>query len=166
MEDGLTYLSVRRETIVSMIKSLSAVPLTYRWTGNGEITENIYPNNITLYDIPKVMGKIGVRKSLGFETPLGKRTKLTYSVVLKCKAIVSKPESMLASGSSRRVDRLILRVAFPVDKHPAHVTYRLLDSDGVEKSRAALECSDHLTGEFRKEIRYPKPFYEHRIEWE
>jgi hypothetical protein len=165
MEDGTTFVSVRREEIVSRT-TLDSVPLTYRWTGSGEVVERIEPNNLEIKDRPKIIGKIGVRRSIFFEKALDKNQETTYTVILTCKAVNGQPECMISTSTARRVDKLVLRVAFPLNNRPSHVTYRLLDSDGVEKAKATLECADFLTGEYRKEISYPKPFFEHRIEWE
>lgn len=166
MEDGATFLNVRREVLVPLAKNLTSVPLNYRWTGTGEITEDVSPNTVTIEDAPKIMGKMGARRSVHFQGGLEKGKEYSYTLILSCRATSHQPESFLASGSSRRVDSLILRVAFPIDNRPNHVTYRVLDSDGTEKERLALELSDPLTGEYRKEISYPRPFFEHRIEWE
>lgn len=166
LEDGTSYLHVRRESIVCMVKRLESVPITYRWTGSGEISLKTEPESLTVHDQQKVVGKVETRKSIVFETPLKKRQRCTYALVMQCAATQVQPEAFLASGSRRRVDKLILRVAFPVNRRPTRVTYRILDGDGCEKSHEALECADYLTSEFRKEIRYPKPFSEHRIEWE
>ncbi|SRR6266851_3733832 len=165
MEDGITYVSVRREEIVSL-STLESVPLNYRWTGSGEVAERIEPNHLEIKDRPKIIGKLGIRRSVFFEKALDKGQESTFIVVLTCKAVNGQPENMIATSTARRVDKLVLRVAFPLNNRPSHVTYRLLDSDGVEIAKATLECSDFLTGEYRKEISYPKPFFEHRIEWE
>jgi hypothetical protein len=166
MEDGVTYLNVRRETVVPLVKGVAGIPINYRWTGIGDITPTLLPNNLTLEDAPKIVGKISVRKLVRFESPLDKRREYSYNVLLSCRADNHQPEPFISSGSSRRVDNLTLRVAFPVDKRPKHVTYRVLDSDGNESAREVLDLSDPLTGEYRKEIKYPRPFSEHRIEWE
>jgi hypothetical protein len=166
MEDGTTYLNVRRETIIPLSKTVSGVPVTYRWTGSGDITETVLPNTVTIQDAQRIVGKMSIRRSVHFQGGLEKGKEYSYTLLLSCKATNHQPDSFLASRSSRRVDNLTLRVAFPIDKRPAHVTYRVLDSDGTERERLALELSDPLTGEYRKEIRYPRPFFEHRIEWE
>lgn len=166
LEDGKTYLSVRREVVVSSIDGLGSTPFSYRWTGEGEVFERVEPNTLEIEDAEAVVGKASVRKRIRFQKPLGKREEVAYSVVLQCNADNKQPLKFLSTGSSRRVDCLILRVAFPISRRPEHVTYKLLDSDGRESGRVILECTDYLTGEFRKEIQYPKPFYEHRIEWE
>lgn len=166
LEDGASYLHVRRETIVSMVKSLESATVHYRWTGRGAITERVEPTSFRIVDGTAIIGKTGKRKVINFEKPLGKRKELTYTLILACRADEEPPEQFISSTSSRRVDRLILRLAFPVSQRPQNVTFRILDADGVEKARSALECCDHLTGEYRHEISYPKPFYEHRIEWE
>jgi len=166
MEDGNTYLNVRRETVVSKVKRLESIPFRYMWSGQGKIEEAIQPKTMTIRDRPKLAGKVDTRRSIFFERPLRKREKCSLVLHIKCVASEKHPEPFISSTSTRRVDKLILRVAFPLGRHPTHVAYRLLDDDGNEKSRRMLECSDYLTGEYRVEIKYPKPFYEHRIEWE
>lgn len=166
MEDGKTYLNVRREKVISKTKRLESIPINYRWSGDGEIEIHIEPASLTLVDRPRLAGTVDARKSVVFEKPLSKRERCSFIVRMTCTATRRQPEPFVSSVSKRRVDSLILRVAFPVDKRPARVTYRLLDGDGLEKSHRTLECSDYLTGEYRAEIRYPKPFYDHRIEWE
>jgi hypothetical protein len=166
LEDGSTYLSVRKESVVSMVKQLASVPVSYLWSGGGEITPRVEPNSLSLEDRPKVVGRRATCKCVVFEKPLEKREKRTFVLILRCEVKDHQPENYVSSSSSRRVDKLILRVAFPVDRRPARVTFRILDGDGSEKSHEALECADYLTGEYRKGIRYPKPFFEHRIEWE
>jgi len=159
-------LNVRRETVVSMIKKLESIPIKYRWSGDGEISVEIEPNALAIRDRPPLAGKVDTRKSIFFEKPLDKKESCSFVIRMRCIASRHQPEPFISSMSIRRVDKLILRVAFPIDRHPSHVTYRLLDADGLETSHKALECSDHLTGEYRAEIKYPKPFYEHRIEWD
>jgi len=166
LEDGKTYLNVRRETVVSKVKGLDSIPFNYKWSGSGEITEEIEPASLTIRDRPKIAGKTATRKSVFFEQPLDKRQKCSFTLNVYCVATVRQPEPFVSSASSRRVDKLILRVAFPLSAFPARVAYRVLDVDGSEKYRKTLDCSDYLTGEYRIEIKYPKPFYEHRIEWE
>lgn len=165
LEDGQTYLCVRRETIVSKKKNLESIPINYNWSGVGQITEEIEPSSLRLQDRPKLAGKIETRKNIVFEKPLGKREECSLILRFRCVATDRQPQPYISSTSKRRVDKLILRVAFPLERLPTEITYRLLDGDGVEKSHSSLECSDYLTGEYRIEIKYPKPFYEHRIEW-
>lgn len=166
MEDGVTYLSVRRETIVPLKDNVEGVTVFYRWTGNGTVTECVSPNTVRIKDAPKILGKLSTRRIITFEGGLEKGKEYSYTISLSCQAKNGQPESFLSSQSSRRVDNLILRVAFPIDKRPEHVTYRMLDSDGNEKESSTVELGDPLTGEYRKHIRYPRPSFEHRIEWE
>lgn len=166
MEDGNTYLNVRRETVVSKVNGLESIPINYKWSGDGDIGIEIEPATITLRDRPRLTGKVETRKSIVFETPLSKKQHFSFIMRMRCVATRRQPEPFVSSTSKRRVDKLILRITFPVDRRPGRVTYRLLDGDGVEQSHQTLECSDYLTGEYRAEIRYPKPLYEHRIEWE
>lgn len=166
MDDGTTYVNVRTEEIVSLSKKLARIPLTYLWSGKGQIRVEIRPSTLTVVDAPKITGKVQTRKHIVFETPLRKGKKAEYTVILSCDAGERQPEPFLSSASARRVDMLILRVVFPSSKRPTRAVYRALDPDGNEKARQVLECFDDLTGEYRKTIRYPKPFFEHRIEWE
>ncbi len=166
MEDGKTYVNVRRETVVSKIGELDSIPVNYRWSGSGEISQEVDPKEVIIRDRPRVSGKLETRISVCFEKPLKKGEKYSFTLRLRCAANDKQPEPFISSSSKRRVDKLILRVSFPLDNLPAQVTYRVLDGDGTEKSHAALDCADYLTGEYRVEARYPKPFFEHRIEWE
>ena len=137
------------------------------WSGAGEVTASVKPESITLEDRPRVAGRVATRKSVVFEKPVAKGESCQFVLEVRCVAAEGhQPEPFVSTASSRRVDRLILRASFPLSRMPARVSHRLLDSDGGEVSHEMLECSDPLTGEFRIDVKYPRPFFEHRIEWE
>jgi hypothetical protein len=165
MPGGTDYVSSRRERVVAL-KHIEDVPFTYKWTGEGTITEELYPDTYTLEDLPRVVGQSSSRKRVKFGKALEKGDDAEYTVLLKCKQIGKGPEPLLSSLCHHRVDELLLRVAFPENLLPDQVVYIMRNADGIEKSRELIKEKDRLTGEFHKLIRYAEPHASHVLEWQ
>jgi hypothetical protein len=165
MPGGTDYVNSRRERVVAL-KRIEDVPFTYQWTGEGTITEELFPDIYTLEDLPRITGQRAMRKHIKFGTPLEKGKVAEYTVVLKCKQDGRPPEPFLQSRSSHRVDELLLRVAFPANLLPDQVVYIKRNADGIELSRESIKERDRLTGEFRKLIKYAEPHASHVLEWQ
>jgi len=165
MPGGTDYVNSRRERVVAL-KRIEDVPFTYNWTGEGTITEELYPDTYTLENLPRVAGQSSSRKRVKFGIALEKGKVAEYTVLLKCKQNGKGPEPFLSSLCHHRVDELLLRVAFPENLLPDQVIYIKRNADGIEKSRELIKERDRLTGEFRKLIRYPEPHAAHVLEWQ
>ena len=165
MPGGTDFVNSRRERVVAL-KRIDDVPFTYKWSGEGMITEELYPDTYTLEDLPRVVGQILSRKRVKFGTPLEKGEVAEYTVLLKCKQNGNGPEPFLSSLCHHRVDELLLRVAFPENLLPDQVVYIMRNADGIEKSRELIKEKDRLTGEFHKLIRYAEPHASHVLEWQ
>jgi hypothetical protein len=165
MPGGTDYVNSRRERVVAL-KRIEDVPFTYKWSGEGTITEELFPDTYTMEDLPRVAGQRATRKHIKFGTPLEKGEVAEYTVLLKCKQDGRGPEPFLRSKSSHRVDELLLRVAFPANLMPDHVVYIKRNADGIELSRESIKERDRLTGEFRKLIKYAEPHASYVLEWQ
>jgi hypothetical protein len=165
MPGGTDYVNSRMERVVAL-KRIEDVPFRYKWTGEGTITEELYPDTYTLEDLPRVIGQSSSRKRVKFGKALEKGEVAEYTVLLKCKQIGKGPEPLLSSLCHHRVDELLLRVAFPANLLPDHVVYIKRNADGIETSRELIKERDRLTGEFRKLIKYAEPHASHVLEWQ
>jgi hypothetical protein len=159
------YWHVRKERIVAL-KPLSELPISYGWSGEGEITEEIVPDSYALVNLPKVIGHALVRKRIMLNPPLEKGQSAEYNFILRCKQTGRAPDPFLSSRSSHRVDVLLLRVVFAPSLNPQKVYYVKRNSDMAEVTKERLQDTDFLTGEYKKQIDYPEPNLYHRIEWE
>jgi hypothetical protein len=164
MPGGTDFVNSRMERVVAL-KRLEGVPFTYKWTGEGQITEELFPDAYTLEDLPRIAGQILSRKRIKFGTALEKGKTAEYTVLLKCKQDGRGPEPFLSSKCHHRVDELLLRVAFPANLLPDHVVYVKRNADGIEIGRESIKERDRLTGEFRKLIKYAEPHVAHVLEW-
>lgn len=162
---GLDFVSSRRERVVAL-KRLEDVPFTYRWTGEGVVTEELFPEAYTLEDMPRISGQNQTRKRIKFGTALEKGKEAEYTILLKCKQTGRGPEPFVNAKSPHRVDELLLRVVFPSNLLPDSVVYVKRNADGVEIHRESIKERDRLTGEFRKLIKYAEPHVAHSIEWQ
>ena len=164
---GQQYLVVREETVVARAK-LSSVPISYQWTAQGPISERILPESLALVDAQRIKGQTSVRKRIQFKSELEKGQEQTYTFILRCCCTPNSPppEPFLSSTSNHRVDRLILRVIFPVDEMPKRVFRVEQDRDGHELARCQIELTDYVNGEYRVEIRQPRAHTTYLLEWE
>lgn len=163
--DEQNYVFVRNETITAC-EELSALPLRYRWTAEGDFDERVTPTTYSLRDAQRERGEIGRRKQVVLNPPLRKGKTTNVVLTVKCTRHTGSPEKMLSISSPRRVDELVLRVIFPLESIPSNVHYRVLDADGEEIKKERIEDYDILTGEFKKRIIRPKRLVAHRIEWD
>jgi hypothetical protein len=165
MPGGTDFVSSRLERIVAL-RRIEGVPYTYKWSGEGTITEELFPDTYTLEKIPRTTGQTLSRRRIKFGTSLEKGKVAEYTVVLKCKQTGRAPEPFLSSRSPHRVDELLLRVVFPANLLPDQVVYLKRNADGVEIHREPIKERDRLTGEFRKLIKYAEPHVAHVLEWQ
>jgi hypothetical protein len=164
--EGRRFLYIRRETVVSTKNELTEVPFSYRWTGDGTVTQSIIPGSFKLADAPRIRGQSSQRKSVQFDKPLAKKEEQTYTITLDCSATGKMPEDFLGSTSSHRVDQLVMRVIFPLERLPKLIFCVSLDKDGHEISRQAAPAIDPITGECRYEIMRPEAHTVYQIDWE
>lgn len=162
---GNEYMNSRRERLVAL-KRLDEVPLKYRWTGEGNITEELFPESFSIRSLPLEMGQTVPQRRIRFDKALERGQTTEYTLLLKCKRIGRPPEPYLSSQSPHRVDELVLRVVFPATLIPEKVFYVRRDADDVEVHREQIKDNDRLTGEFRKLIKYAEPHERHLLIWE
>lgn len=165
LEDGTTYLHVRRETVVAL-KTITEIPVSYSWTGEGTTAETVSPSKYRLEDVPRIKGQTRIRKKLVLDAPLGKGKSVTYTFEVKCTRTGKPPETFLGSLSSHRVDDLMLRVIFPIGGVPSKVFYAERDADGNELVKEPVSDVDPISGEFRRRIPFARPHIHHILEWE
>jgi hypothetical protein len=67
------------------LKRIEVVPFTYRWSGEGSITEELFPDTFKLEKLEKLVGQTLTRRRIRFESPLDKGKEAEYTMVLKCK---------------------------------------------------------------------------------
>jgi len=159
------FLYVRKETVVAL-QELKEIPVSYRWTGDGKITEQVLPGNLHLTDAQRVKGQINTRKRIQVNDGLAKGEEITYTFVVRCQAGTKEPEPFLGSESSHRVDRLVLRAVFPVGEQPGTVYCVEHNADKIEIRRSQIEEYDYINGEYRVEIFQPRAHITYSIEWE
>src|ERR1019366_4046643 len=53
MPGGSDFVNSRRERVVA-VKRLEGVPFTYRWSGDGAIEEELFPDSYSLETLPRV----------------------------------------------------------------------------------------------------------------
>jgi len=165
MPGGDMYLNSRREKIVAL-RRLEEVPLSYDWSGQGVVKEELFPSEFSLVDAPRLTGQRRVRKRVKFSTPIEKGGSAEYVLLLRCSKMGTPPGPYLGSRCSHRVDELLLRVVFPEDMRPDKVFYIQRNADGVELSKETITEFDHLTGEFQKFIKDAEPHVDYMIEWQ
>jgi len=163
--DGRTYLHVRRETVVAQ-KALIEIPISYRWTGEGEVEAGVEPSSFSLTDAARIKGQTRTRKLIRPDQALRKGDEAEYTFTVKCAVTGKPPEPFLGCQSSHRVDELILRVLFSLQRLPLRVWYVTQNPDGQEISREAVERFDPITGEYRKHINHPDAHILYILEWE
>ncbi|HEY4354279.1 MAG TPA: hypothetical protein VGN16_00915 [Acidobacteriaceae bacterium] len=161
---GIEFISARRERVVAL-KRLEEVPLRYLWTGEGEVTEELYPESFRIQDLPQGVGE-GPQRRIRFEKPIEKGKDIEYTLLLNCKRTGRMPEPFLSSKCPHRVDELLLRVVFPANLLPDKVFYIRRNADDVEVHREQIKERDRLTGEFRKLIKYAEPHEAHMLVWQ
>lgn len=165
MPGGNDFVNSRRERIVAA-KHLEDIPISYLWSGEGTISEELFPDSLRIEELPRIIGQDRVRKRLRFAKALERGEELEYTLLIKCKQNGKAPEPYLSAKSAHRVDELLLRVVFPANLVPEQVVYVRRNPDGIETHRETIKERDRLTGEFRKLIKFAEPHVEHVIEWQ
>jgi hypothetical protein len=163
--DRRSYLYVRRETVVAM-KDVAEIPISYRWTGEGETEVTIAPESFSLVDAARIKGDTRTRKLIRPNAQLRKGQTAEYVFTVKCAVKGKEPEAFLGSSSSHRVDDLLLRAIFSLSHMPAHVWYVIQNPDGMEVARTSIEKFDPITGEYSVEIKRPDAHLIYIVEWE
>lgn len=163
--DSRSYLYIRRETVVAL-QDLKEIPISYRWTGEGDTEPTIAPDSFTLVDAARIKGQARTRKLIRPASPLKKNDTVSYAFTVNCTVDGKEPEPFIGCSSSRRVDRLVLRVIFPLAHLPSRVWYVVQNPDGQEIIRKEVEKFDPITGEYRTEIRTPDAHLIYIMDWE
>ncbi len=165
MPGGTEFVNSRRERIVP-IRRLEQVPLNYGWSGEGDISEELFPGSFRIETLSRIPGqRTTQRKMIKFDSPRERGQEVEYTLLLKCKRTGKAPEPYLSMKSPHRVDEMLLRVVFPANLLPDQVFYVRRNEDGIEQHREAIKERDALTGEFRKLIRFAEPHHQHVLEW-
>lgn len=165
LNPGNQFLHIRSEKIIAL-KHLEEMPISFNWSGEGEVKEKVIPESLKTVTLAKVPGYSTSRRRISLTPPLEKGQSTEYTYVVECKQIGKPPEPFLGSRSSHRVDVLVLRVVFPPTSKPKNVFYVKRNADLVEVDREHLKDVDHLTGAYSKRIEFAEPHLHHRIEWE
>ncbi len=161
---GNEFMNSRRERVVAL-KRLEEVPFRYHWTGQGTVTEELYPEEFRIHNLQAGTGQ-GPQRRIRFDHALEKGKEAEYTLLLKCKRTGGAPHPFLSSSSPHRVDELLLRVVFPANLLPEKVFYVRRNADDVEIHREPIKERDRLTGEFRKLIKYAEPHESHMLVWQ
>lgn len=163
--DQRTYLHMRRETVVAL-QRITEIPVSFRWTGEGEVETSIEPGTFSLVDAARIKGQTRTRKLIRPDTALEKRGTAEYTFTVKCTVNGKQPESFLGSQSSHRIDELILRVIFGLSHMPNHVWFVVQNPDGQETLREVIDRCDPITGEYRKLVKRPDAHLIYILEWD
>lgn len=163
-EEG-RYICLRKETVVSLVDGLQSITLGFCWTGQGNKTETIDPP-WRLEDLPRQPGENVERREVFFPEPLAKGERRSYTFIVDCQQTGEAPEPFLSSYSDGRVDSLMLRVMFPLDRLPQEISYRIVrpvDAKILEEQRNLPV--DRLSGQCEKTVPDCIPHTKHMLRW-
>jgi hypothetical protein len=177
LEDGQTCWQLRIDEVVPLRENLTSVPLGYGWTGEGDVTEDVKvlaPSDRTgnvRVGTPAYGGRFNRYLYCDINPKIPKRwlfwkqesCKVQFDV--RAKPIQKKPEPFLASRSEHRVDKLVLRVAFRLDRIPAQVVFRVLNNMNENQEPQKVLEPDPFTGEFAVVVNGARPHVRYYIGW-
>ena len=169
-EDG-SYLSIRDEVIV-LLQRRDAIRFGFGWTGEGRLEEELLSPadaQVKILDRPSgsdtdLTSFRHLVKRNGHPFEKGETVRFGYRV--RGFAENTKPQPHLSSKSEHRIDRLVLRVAFPLNAIPETVVFEIRGRMGESEREPKKLPVDPLSGECRVEEERPRPNTRYLIRWD
>lgn len=173
--DGV-FFSRRIDEVAPLDPMVSQVRLAYRWTGEGPVDPpkvNVLTPGIKARLEPDTGlhegGKEWNAFALVFDPPLKRRgwraDSVRFESVHQIKP-TKAPQPFYSTKTEKRLDRLVIRIAFPPTQLPKAVKFSIVNSFGQDLEPPTTLTVDPFSGLCEVVKLSVQPFARHRVSWD